>query len=183
MIRYLLLGGIGIFSFLGSLAGILAVTGNLSPELWKRMVAPAPAPAATAPAPQDSLGPLAEALKQKETHLTLREQELRQREARVEQRERELDRLRADLEVLRVEISTAMDTADEEQQARRKTVADTLAAMRPENAARTLQSMGRDEVAAILNLVPARSRGKIMDAMKEQDVAAGVLQALQEQRL
>lgn len=182
--KFLLLGLISVISFLGTLVGALALTGNLSADAVKRIVSGTPAEsAAPGPTSRDPLGPLAEALNQKEAQLKEREQALRQREARVEQREKELERLRADIETMRSEISTAMDEADAQQEERRKTVADTLAAMRPENAARTLESMPRDEVAAILNLVPNRNRGKIMDAMKEPDTASDVLQALQDQRL
>jgi flagellar motility protein MotE (MotC chaperone) len=183
MIKYALLGLMGLLSFVGTLIGLLALTGNLSWERLQQVANPVPARTAPASSAPDPVGPLAEALKQKEAQLRKLEQNLSAREARVEQREKELNRLRGDLEGLRAEISSAMDEADTDQEARRKTVADTLAAMRPENAARTLQGMSRDEVAAILNLVPARSRGKIMDAMREQEFATGVLQALQEQRL
>src|SRR5690606_16095761 len=122
--KIILFGVVGLLAFVGILAGLLALDGNLSPEALQRMVNPPPPEAAPA-FTQDPVNPLAQALKQKETALRQKQQELDEREARLEQREKELNRLRTDLENMRAEIGVAMDEADAERTLRLQSVADT----------------------------------------------------------
>lgn len=183
--KFLLFGIIGLLSFLGTLLGVLALTGNLSSEALQRVSSkPEPAAAATPATSQDPVGPLAQALKAKEEDLKKRELALKEREGILDQREKDLNKLRTDLEGIRTEVSAAMDAKEEERQMQLQTVAETLEAMRPENAAASLQGMPEKDVADILKLVQTKNRGKIMDAMKgDSGYAAGVLKALQEGRL
>ncbi|MBI2431652.1 MAG: hypothetical protein HYV26_02145 [Candidatus Hydrogenedentes bacterium] len=179
--KYVLYMVVACISFLGALAGMLAVTGNLSSEALQRVAKSEEAVTEhKAAGKEDPLGPLAQSLKQKEDTLKKQEQELKERESRVEQREKELNQLRTELEGIRSEINTSLDEADSERQKRLETVANTLAAMDPDKAAGSLSVMPEDEAAAILNLVEIKERGKIMDAMKDQEFTSRVLQALQE---
>ena len=184
--KYAILGGIALISFCISLGAALALTGNLSGDKLGQLVGLSePESVAAAEAVQDPVGPLAQELKRKEQELQERSRSLEEREKQLDQRERELEQLRQNLETLQAEINTALDEDEQERETRLMTVAATVAAMDPENAAHSLGSMPEVDVAEILRLVDEKDRGKILDAMEEtgQGTTAAVLRALQEGRL
>ena len=186
--KMVLFAVIGLLSFAGALAGGLAMTGNLSGEALSRIVLGPKAgetgqregtesdkPRET----EDPLGPLAQQIKKKENELKDREDQLNQREAQINQRETELAQLQTKLEELQKQIGGSLADADKERQTRIQTVASTIEKMKPLKAAESLQNMPPEDAAAVLSLVKAKERGKVVEAMKPE-MATRVLRLLQE---
>jgi flagellar motility protein MotE (MotC chaperone) len=180
--KYVLYGVLALLSFAGSMVLALALTGNLNKEALDRLMQKEPEMSVPAPSPTDTIGPLTQQIKKKEEQLKQREQELSERESQLNQREAGLKQLQTQLEGIQKEISGTLESAEAERNLRVQTVALTLAQMKPDKAAKSLESMPVEDVAAILAQVKDKDRGKIVEAMDPQ-TATKVLRALQESKL
>lgn len=171
-----------LLAFALTLAGALAVTGNLSGEALARIAGGDPAPglpAPGAPAVSDPLSPVAQQLKRREDALLEREARLKTWEAQLIQREGSLESLRKELESLQKQLNTTVAEAEADRKSRLEAVAITIEKMRPERAAERLLGLPTEEAAEILVLVRDKARGKIIEAM-DADQATRVLRVMQE---
>jgi len=168
-----------LVAFGGTLAGLMAATGLLNQEALGQVMGQTSAVEAPVARPVESLGAFAQQLRQKEAALLEKEQALKAKENQINLREQSLLRLRQDVETMQAEVLGAVEAAEADRQEKLVAVAITLAEMRAERAAQSLNGFTPEDQAAILNLVPKpKDRGKILEAM-EQDQARRVLQAMQ----
>jgi len=188
--KALLLFVLGIVGLLLGVVLPLALTGNLNAEAVSRLIgtqkdspeAAASTGSSTLNAPPlDASSELAQQLMKKERDLQDKEKQLAEREAKITEREQALQEMLSKLESLQKEIEGGLANADKERELRVKTVALTLAQMKPEKAAASLKNFAPQEAAAVLAQVKDKDRGKILEAM-DPETAAGVLRALQEQK-
>jgi flagellar motility protein MotE (MotC chaperone) len=180
--KYLIFLLVAVLVFGLTLAGALAMTGNLNGEALARMVSGDTAPDLAAPgaaAPSDPLSPLAQQLKRREDALKEREDRLKTWEAQLLQREGSLEQMRTELEALQKQLNATVDEADAERKSRIEAIAITMEKMRPERAAERLLGLPTEEAAEILALVKDKSRGKIIESM-DADQATRVLRMMQE---
>ena len=179
--KIVLFAVLALISFVGALAGALAMTGNLSAEALTQVISGAPAAEEQhkAEPETDALGPLAQQIKKKENDLKEREQQLEQRESQIAQREQELTQLQKKLEDLQKQVNGGLEDAEKERRARIQTVAQTIEGMKSQKAAESLENMPPEDAAAVLGLVKPKERGKIVEAMKTE-AATRVLRILQE---
>jgi len=177
LILYLVLA---LLAFAGALVGATALSGNLSQENLKRLFSkPAPRPSAAQPSRIDAL---VQHLKDREAELDQREQQVREDEDRLAKREADLAALRTELLAVQAEIEDTLQTADEEHQESLTEVAANISKMKPANAVEVLTNWPREDVVAILRLIPDRQRVKILDTMDPNE-ATVLLQALQEAKI
>jgi len=187
MIKLILLIGIGLLSLMGTLAGLLALDGKLSPDTLQALTNPEAfaeaealrkaGEAATGPA----LGTLAQQLNERAQSLDERRVMLEERERQLRQREADLEKARADLEMLQKTINESFDMAAESRKTQLKTVAITLESMEAQSAAQRLGAMPSDEIAEILMSVKDKKRGEILQAM-DTDLAARVIKDIRDTR-
>lgn len=170
-----------LISFVGTLACVMAATGNLSQERVMQLVKGPDAEDEDAEesVPADDVGPLARALQAREKKLDEHEEALKRREERVRTMLEELQELRKDVEDLQKEIQQALDDEAVDQKVRIEDVAKSISSMKPTNAAALLDDWPPEDAARVLRLVKERDRGKILDAMAPTK-AASVLRSLQE---
>jgi len=170
---------LAILSFVGVFAGILAATGQLSmdtvDQILGRGEAAEPAPAVEAP---DEVDGLVRALRDREQTLAERAARLEEREQRLAATERELMELREEVENLLDQLTGALAEQEEDRERRLQEVADSLAGMRPGNAAEAVSELDPDIAARVLSLMDQRDRGKVLDEM-EPRMAASLLSELQ----
>jgi len=167
--------------FFATVIGALAASGNLTRESIERLLKPPPEPV-SATEPADDVGPVARALRTRREELDKREAALKVREERINQMLSDLQELRADIEAIQQQIRAALDAEDKDRADRLKEVAASLAGMKPDNAARTLEDWPVEDAAEVLCLIKERDRGKILDGM-DPVKAAVLLRALQERKL
>ncbi|MCC6145628.1 MAG: hypothetical protein IT368_17615 [Candidatus Hydrogenedentes bacterium] len=180
MLRMIVFLFLAVAAFVGALAAMLALTGNLNAESLGRLMNREEAvPAAPAAPPEDSLGILASQLKAKETELDEREKALDEQEKQLATRLEELQQLQRQIEETSQQLQGVIDETDEERAERLSTVATTVSAMKADKAALALQGLPDDEVAEILRKVKDKDRGKIVEAM-DAERASRILQQLQE---
>ena len=179
LMKLVMFGTLGLVSFVGALAGALAVTGNLSRETLDKVMGKEVALEEEA-VPPDQLGPLARDLNQ------LREQLEQQRAAQVEQEQRLKDREDAlqvegqRLDALVVQINADLDQKAALRETRLTTIATSVNKMKPKEAARALESLPEDEAAEILrNDSIAKNAGKIMSEM-DAAILARILQHMRD---
>jgi flagellar motility protein MotE (MotC chaperone) len=170
---------LAVLSFIGTLALILFLTGNLNKAALERALSQEPDFATAAGDAPDSLRSLADEFKKKEQELLKRELRLKEKEAQLGKRELELEDLKKEIETMQSEIQQTLGEEEEARKARIETVAITVAAMKADAAAAALKGMEVEEVAEILKKIPKeKDRGKIVEAM-EPERATRVLSALQ----
>jgi flagellar motility protein MotE (MotC chaperone) len=170
---------LAIASFLLTLLGAMALTGNLSKEqLSKLFAGEEPAPATPQEEPDD-LDPILKALSGREEEIKERETELREWEGRLKLRERDLEELADELRLAHTQFVASLDEADADYAERIAEASKTLGKMKPKNAAEVLKAWPPEDGARILMGVDDRSRGKILDEL-DPDKAALFLRALQE---
>jgi flagellar motility protein MotE (MotC chaperone) len=179
MLRLILFLVLALLAFVGALAAMLALTGNLNQESLSRIINREEALPPEPVQQEDSLGVLAAQLKAKEAELAAREEELDEQEKQIETRLQELQALQRQIEETSLQLQGVIDETDEEREQRMTTVATTVSAMKPDKAALALQGLPDDEVADILRKVKDKDRGKIVDAM-DAERASRVLQELQQ---
>jgi len=163
--------------FVAVIAGGLWLTGNLSADALSQMVQPAdeaPAPAASA----DPMTTLAEELQRQREDLAKQAAELDERAERVQRMEQELAKMRDEVEGLLDNLTALRDGADEQAEARRREVAQTLAEMKPDAAADVLRGMPARDAAKLLLLVQeTKDRAKILDALKQPPAGPNTIAA------
>lgn len=183
--RLLLIIILAIASFVLTLVGVLAITGNLSGESLNKLVAPASAPqTGTIPRPniqEDSIATLIEQIKKKENTLKQKEEELKKREEELKVKSQELQQMQTKIESIQKELGSKIEGDKKEKAVQMQTIAVTLSGMKPDKAAERLKTMNPDEIAEILSYVKPKERGKIVEALDAQ-LAAQVLQSLQKIR-
>ena len=189
MVKIIAIAVLAVLSFVGTLLGLMAISGHLSKEQLKKVATPqktleaeAAKEKEAAPPPQDDAEPLARALQ-------ARDEDLKRREAKVQEDEARLKKLQADLETLRAdvlrietkiesEMKTSVAATDEADKTRLQDVAKSMGKMKPMNAADAMKEWSPQESAAVLRILKEKDRGKILDAMSPEK-AASILQALQ----
>ncbi len=177
--RFIALVLLAAISFIGAVAGALALTGNLTKENILEIVKPQPKETTAAETTEDDVGPLSRALQKREAELDKRERELDKQEERLDQRLAELKALREEIAQIRKQIQTALEKQDAERDKRMQDVADSLAEMDPANAAQTIEQWPTEDAAVALRLIKERERGKILDEM-DPEKAGLVLRSLQQ---
>ncbi len=175
---------VAAFVFAATVLGAIAATGNLNQEAFQKMMGKEVVPAGGA-APEkpsaDSLGTLADGLRQREETLAQKERELAERESQLDARQKTLETQAAELKTLMQQIDGNLAQAEQERQAQVRAQALSVAGMDAENAAAVLEGMPIDNAAAIMLEVKEKTRGEILNAMKPE-VATSIIQALQDIR-
>jgi len=177
-IVYLLLA---LLSFGLTLAGMLAVTGNLNQEGLDKLLGrnQPDAPEATAPEP-DELSQTAKALREREDAIAARERELEQQQERLAETQTQMEELRSTLEDLIAQLTKTVDTIDAGEMTQLQEVANSLGSMKEDQAAMVLEEWAPEKGARLLQLIDARKRGKILDKMDERK-ASEFLREMSEQ--
>ncbi|MCP4646030.1 MAG: hypothetical protein GY851_36640 [bacterium] len=174
---------LGLVSFLLTLVGALAATGNLTQEGIDLLLKRGPEPAVETVRTPDSLDPLLKTMRDKEERIASREKELEERARRLALRERDLEETRGQLEQAYTQFSSQLDTVNSQQtqeySQRLEETANTLGSMKPQNAADILAGWPPSDAARLLLGMEDRKRSKILDSM-DPDQAASVIRALQE---
>ena len=180
--RFLIIIGLSILSFIGTLVCILAITGNLSSDAIKKLVEPSipkQSVQITQSSPQDdSVSVLIEQIKKKEEDLRKKEEELNKKEEEIKIKTQELEQMQTKVESIQKELSNKVGQNQQEKSVQMQTIATTLSGMKPDKAAERLKTMSPEEIAEILSYVKPKERGKIVEALDAQ-LATQVLQALQ----
>ncbi|HOQ31217.1 MAG TPA: hypothetical protein PLA12_01770 [Candidatus Hydrogenedens sp.] len=180
--RFLLIIILAVISFVGTLVGILAVTGNLSKESLQKLVSPSPATQkVTIPqsnVQEDTIATLIEQIQKKEASLKQKEEEIQKKEEEIKAKSQELQQMQSKIESIQKELSSKLGEDKKEKAVQMQAIAVTLSGMKPDKAAERLKTMNPDEIAEILSYVKPKERGKIVEALDAQ-LAAQVLQALQ----
>lgn len=176
---------VAILAFAGTLALVLALTGNLNAEGFDRIVkGPPPPPDDPGDAP-DGLLDVAGALNERAKKLDEEKKALQRERKQLEMLQRQNGELRAELEPLIGQLTLMLDTADEDRQERIQAAADTLAAMDPKKAAPALEDWSPEQVATILLLMDEDVRGEILNVIDSDDgpsKAGMILEALQQSK-
>lgn len=174
-----------VIAFAGTLALILALTGNLNAEGFNRIVHGPPPPPERPEDQPDGLLEIAAALNEREMKLEEEKKALQQERKQLEMLQRQNGELRAELEQLVAQLTDMLDTADADQQERIQAAAATLAAMDSEKAASALKEWTPEQVAKILLLMDEEVRGEILNEMDTGDgpsKAGIVLDVLQQSK-
>jgi len=156
---------VAVLAFGGTLALILALTGNLNAESFDRMVHGPPPPPEIPEDVPDGLLDVASALNERAMKLDEEKKALQQERKQLEMLQRQNGELRAELQQLVDQLALTLDTADADQKARLQAAADTIAAMDPEKVAPALSEWSPEQVATILMLVDEDVRGSILNVM------------------
>ncbi len=181
--RLLLIIILSILSFIGTIVGMLAVTGNLSAEAMKKMLSPSSGVAQQSPISrpniqEDTIATLIEQIQKKEALLKQKEEEIKKKEEELKLKAQELQQIQSNIEGIQKELSSKLEGDKKDRAVQMQTIAVTLSGMKPDKAAERLKTMNPDEIAEILSYVKPKERGKIVEALDAQ-LAAQVLQALQ----
>lgn len=185
--KFALMGFGFVTVFTLSLIGTMAATGNLNQDAVNRLMGkeveqPAPAAGAAhgaAGGEADAADPITRQLQKQRAELEAKEKELKEYEAQLNQRASELDALYNQVQTAKAEFEAAVGEAEKKHAEEIETVANTVAAMKPTNAAERLASMPVPDVVEVLRKVKDKNRGKIVEAM-EPEAAAEVLRKMQE---
>jgi flagellar motility protein MotE (MotC chaperone) len=178
MIKFFGLILLAALVFVGTLAGALAATGNLSQEAIERLVK-GPAESEAAPAPIDEAGPVLQALKKREEGLKQREAEVARNEELQRIQQSDLDGMKSEISEMLSQIKTSLETVDEKRDEQLTEVANSFAAMKARNAAEALEAWPAEDAADILRRVDEKDRGKILDEM-EPTKASMILRNIQQ---
>lgn len=154
-----------IIAFVGTLAIILALTGNLNSEGLARIMNGPPPPLEDPGEAPDGLLDVASALNERAMKLDEEQKALQEERKQLEMLQRQNGELRTELQQLITQVELMLDTADEDQQARIQAAADTIAAMDPKKAAPALSEWSPEQVASILLLIDEDVRGNILNVM------------------
>ncbi|MDK1020133.1 MAG: hypothetical protein QGD90_00665 [Candidatus Hydrogenedentes bacterium] len=180
MLKILGVAVLGIVCFLAALIIPMAVTGQLD-KVTLSLFFGDEETSATVKAGEDDVGPVAAKLSAELKRVQEWDAKLSEKAALLTQREDILDETLTQITQIQTQIAAAMDALDTEQQAAIQSIAKTMEAMTPLNAATDLQAMSPEDAARILPLVKDRNRGKILDAMAA-DNRSLILQVLQERK-
>jgi flagellar motility protein MotE (MotC chaperone) len=165
MIKFILMLLVAAIAFAGTVAAILAITGNLSQESLMKIVSPAPAPVETAPeAKPDETDAVIRALQARDEDLNKREAAVKEEEDRLKKEQADLDVLRTQLVGIQQEIGKTIEAEDADHRKRVQNVALSLAKMKPAQAAKTLGTWSVQDAAKALRFMKDKERGKLLDA-------------------
>lgn len=170
------------FVFGATLLGVVAATGHLNQESFQRILGKEVTKEATGEEHKvtaDSLGALAQQLKQRESAIAAKEKELAESETRLEARKKSLDQQAVELKTLMEQIDGNLAQAEQDRQAKIKAQALSVANMDAESAAKALESLPTQDAAAILLDVKDKQRGEILNNLTPEK-AATILKALQD---
>lgn len=181
--RIVLILLISIISFLGTLVGALAITGNFSKESLERLIkgektVSSQIPSLNRNTSEEEIISLVERIKKKEEELKKKEAELTKKEQELKNISQQLQEIQNKVESAQNEIAKKFGEDLQDKEKRLQTIAITLAEMKPDKAAERLKTMSPDEIAEILSYVKPKERGKIVEALDAQ-LASQVLQSLQ----
>lgn len=171
-----------LFVFGATLLGALAWSGQLNQESFQRMLGKEVVNESKGEGNKvtaDSLGALAQQLKQRENAIAAKEKELAENETRLEARKKSLDQQAVELKTLMEQIDGNLAQAEQDRQAKIKAQALSVASMDAESAAKALESLPTQDAAAILLDVKDKQRGEILNNMTPEK-AATLLKALQD---
>jgi flagellar motility protein MotE (MotC chaperone) len=167
-----------LLGFVGSLAGVLAATGNLSREGLDKILGKTPPAAAEPEEEPDDLDPLLRAVREQQKKLEEREAGLKEREERVKTAEQDLAKLRDELSGMLQQYAENLDKVDADQEQKRQEVAMLLEKMKPDQAAEIIGAKEPEEAVQLLQLLPEKSRPKVMDKLAPEKAGA-ILDAMQ----
>lgn len=153
-----------LMTFIITIIGALAATGNLNAEAINRLMGRESTGEAGMDA-EDPSGPFMNALKAKEQKLDEQEQNLNERDDRLLQRQRILDETLEEIALIQEQIQAGLDELDTDRDERIVTTAKLIAAMNATNAAKDLEAMPPEDAAELLRNIKERSAGRILDAM------------------
>ena len=171
-----------LVTFLLTLVGLLAMSGNLTADSLAKILGTAPAPVAAAvDEPKDDLVGYAAELKKREDELAEREAQLQKDEKRLFEAQSQMEELRGALQQMLLQISQSADETEATRSQRLTSVAESLGGMKPAQAAKALEGWNPQDGAALLRLIDERARGKILDSMDPEKTTA-FLQAMKEQQ-
>ena len=186
MIKFILLLLVALIAFAGTVAAILAITGNLTQESLTKIVSPPPPPVETAPeAKPDETDAVIRALQAREEDLNKREAAVKEEEDRLKKEQADLEVLRTQLVGIQQEIGKTIQAEDADHLKRVQNVALSLAKMKPAQAAKTLGTWSVQDVAKVLRFMKDKERGKLLDAIAsdQPEQAAKILLYLQNEKL
>ena len=162
------------------IVGPMAMTGKLNKDTLDKLMGKEPAlPAMEAP---DESGPLLTELKRERERLEAWDAKLKKKDELLALREQEVFSALDELSDIQKEVNTTLDELDTKQETGIKNVATTLASMKPQEAAVDLEAMTPEDAARLLPQIDERKRGKILDAMEDQQKRALILQIMQERK-
>lgn len=130
----------------------------------------------------DPASALVKSLGEERERLKVWDAELKKREELLTLRETDLSTTLNEVKEIQASVMANMDSLDADQQAGIEEVAKTLSSMKPDNAAQDLEAMTPEQAAKLIPLISDRSRGKILDSMKDLQHRSLILQILQENR-
>ncbi len=167
-------------AFVLGVVGPMAMTGKLNKDsldqlMGKKVVLPAAEEI-------DDSGPLLKALKRERERLEAWDAQLKNKDGLLALREQELFASLDELADIQKEVNATLDQLDTKQETGIKDVAGSLSSMKPAEAAIDLASMTPEDAAKLLPKIDERKRGKILDAMEDQQKRALILQIMQERK-
>ena len=169
---------LALLPFALTLVGMLAYTGNLNKEgLDKLLGRNQPEVAVETALEPDDLSETAKALHEREEAIAARERDLEQQQQRLSETQSQMEELRGTLEELIAQLTKTADTIDADEATRLQDVAKSLGGMKADQAAILLEEWTPEQGARLLQLIPERSRGKILDKMNEK-IAADFLKEM-----
>ncbi|HOE65257.1 MAG TPA: hypothetical protein PLO62_01925 [Candidatus Hydrogenedentes bacterium] len=162
----------GVLSFFGMLAGLLAMTGNLSADSVRTLVSGEPAKLPVVPAETSEgtdLDAVARALKDRSDELSKEKTSVDEEKKRVEMAKKDLEAIRNDAKKLLEQMEQSIQAVQGQSDVRITEIANSIAQMKPNNAATALMKLETDTAAKVLMQIDEKKRGKILDAMPQED--------------
>jgi flagellar motility protein MotE (MotC chaperone) len=166
-----------VLSFVGTILGALAFTGNLNADAIRAMVRGNSSPAVAQPG--EALDAFARELKDKERTLAAEEAEIREKVKRIEMVQNDIADLMARFEKSLPAPEVSSPEQDEERLSRNQQTATTLETMDADIAAAALQQWPKERAAEILALVETDARADILNEMEAPEAVAEILAELQ----
>jgi len=162
--------GLGFITFVLTVLGAMALTGNLNREsidrLLNRQEQEAPVKKQA-----DDLDPFLRSLNKEREAVKKREERVRLAEDALDLRERQNQDLLAEIDEKLTQLQEAMTEADDEREQRLKDDAKSLAEMSEKKAAETLNELPIEDATQILRYMKEKPRGKILDEMEPRKAA------------
>ena len=180
--KYAIMVLLALVVFVLALGGALALTGNLTPETFDKLMGKETEGAMPEAEPADPLDPIARQLRRKEQDLSEKERLLDEREAQITRREQGLATLQQELDDLQKRLLGAESDLQAQREQEIETVANTIAEMKPKSAAERIENMPLEDIVAVLRKMKDKDRGAVVEAM-EPEIASEVLRRMQEPSL
>ncbi len=167
-----------IVSLTLTLAGTLALTGQLNSESLNKLLGRAEDSQEPVKEESEEVDPLAQQLKERARQLEQEQAQLAEERKRLQIAQQELEELQDQLEQILQELTALKQEADADYQTRLQDAALTLGAMDDRKAAEALQQWPPEYAAEVLRNVKEKQRAKILDAMKNPEDVALILERL-----